>query len=490
VRIAASKDWPLPLSSLRETPPAPRTPRSLHPPRSPRPLPLSRPRQRPCSLIGHRFSGGPASRHPFIPVIAFQRDSNPTHPSCAPNGSTPIDLAVLRDRDTTASWASSTTTDERIYDRQNWRADVSVLTKSDDQPIEWIKYSAYGVPTSYALADFDRDGDIDAADDTAFYAAVGGGPGNPDVDFDGDSGTDYDLDAFDESHAAASTGGRGVQSRSATANRAGYAGYQWDPVVKLNHVRHRVYNPEMGRWTRRDPLGYVDRMSTYKYSINNPLFHTDPLGLACSPNSPPPPPTSDDCGDSLIVTCSSDSRFGAFIFEQIANLHARGCPPSVKCDDCASPGVTNPNDGGGSNICINTKRRLIPDLPNDSPFQPSPPDPCAALAHELVHAEQICDRHEDGDANCESTPTDCLHSELEAYALTDAWCSIASDRAACLCRSACDSCRQHFQPDRPSMDDTKCMDTCLEIVEHYVNMTYIGRRRSKNMIGSVVFAEH
>jgi RHS repeat-associated protein len=193
-----------------------------------------------------------------------------------------IDLVVLRDRDTTASWASSTTTatDERIYYCQNWRADVSVITKSNGQPVEWIKYSAYGVPTSYALADFDRDGDIDAADETAFYAAVGGsGTGNPDVDFDGDSGTDFDVSAFGESHAASSTGGRGVQSRPLTANRIGYAGYQWDPIVKVNHVRHRVYNPEMGRWTRRDPLGNPDGPNSHEYVLSMAVSAKDPDGL-------------------------------------------------------------------------------------------------------------------------------------------------------------------------------------------------------------------
>jgi hypothetical protein len=50
-----------------------------------------------------------------------------------------------------------------------------------------------------------------------------------------------------DSYAAPNTGGRGVQSRSLAARRAGNSGSQWDPVIKQNHVTHRVYNPKMGR---------------------------------------------------------------------------------------------------------------------------------------------------------------------------------------------------------------------------------------------------
>jgi len=43
-------------------------------------------------------------------------------------------------------------------------------------------------------------------------------------------------------------------------------------------VRHRVYVPEMGRWTRRDPIGYVDGVGLYEYVNNNAVRMTDPSG--------------------------------------------------------------------------------------------------------------------------------------------------------------------------------------------------------------------
>jgi hypothetical protein len=44
------------------------------------------------------------------------------------------------------------------------------------------------------------------------------------------------------------------------------------------HVRHRVYLPESGRWSRRDPLGYVDGMGLYEYVKSSSILHRDPSG--------------------------------------------------------------------------------------------------------------------------------------------------------------------------------------------------------------------
>jgi RHS repeat-associated protein len=74
-----------------------------------------------------------------------------------------------------------------------------------------------------------------------------------------------------------------------TAIRVGYAGYQWDGSVNndrtvsgamagLYHVRHRVYDPELGRWTRRDPLGYVDGLNPNEYVGGRVVVGVDPTG--------------------------------------------------------------------------------------------------------------------------------------------------------------------------------------------------------------------
>jgi RHS repeat-associated protein len=206
-------------------------------------------------------------------------------------GSSYIDSIVLRDKDANTNWCDSSdgVLEDRIYYCQNWRADVSVIVGTDGTPIEWIKYSAYGVPSSFALGDFDLSGKIDSGDDTAYKS----GSYRTDMNFDGDTDKDDDT-AFYASYNAASTGGFGVLSRSLTGNRIGYAGYQWDPVIGSYHVRHRVYNPGLGRWLQRDPLGislFTSRLrqrepvgdhegpNSYAYVKSGPLLARDPSGL-------------------------------------------------------------------------------------------------------------------------------------------------------------------------------------------------------------------
>jgi YD repeat-containing protein len=79
-------------------------------------------------------------------------------------GSSYIDSVVLRDKDGNTAWTSAAdgTLEDRIYYCQNWRNDVSVLVKPDSgnglEIVEWIKYSAYGVPYCIAAADYNRSG--------------------------------------------------------------------------------------------------------------------------------------------------------------------------------------------------------------------------------------------------------------------------------------------------------------------------------------------
>ena len=159
--------------------------------------------------------------------------------------------------------------------------------------VERARYSAYGIPTAFPAGDTDSDGDWDATD----AADIGSNytPGSAyavrrDTDLDGD------VDAADITHANSITGGyqtlgRDVLTSHSVNNRRGYAGYEHAPDFAgadrhLFHVRHRVYDAELGRWTRRDPLGYVDGPSAYCYGLLTPVTHVDPFGLdVCNPKT-------------------------------------------------------------------------------------------------------------------------------------------------------------------------------------------------------------
>ncbi|MFN0131891.1 MAG: RHS repeat-associated core domain-containing protein [Phycisphaerales bacterium] len=184
---------------------------------------------------------------------------------------------VYRDRDNNTAWTSAAdgTLEQRRYLCHNWRSDVSAVVTSGGALAECMKYSSYGVPFGLPAGDTDSDGDWDATD----AAAIGGAYTIlEDVELDGD------VDAADATAAnGAKSGyyntGRGILS--AISIRKGYAGYERAAELLGTkwHVRHRVLDSELGRWTRRDPLGYVDGTGLFQYTAN-PHTHIDSFGLS------------------------------------------------------------------------------------------------------------------------------------------------------------------------------------------------------------------
>jgi RHS repeat-associated protein len=198
-------------------------------------------------------------------------------------GSSYIDDVILRDRDANTAWheEADSTREERRYYCQNWRADVVALLTDTGKMVEWVKYSSYGVPFALPAGDTDSDGDFDSTD----LGNIGGTYDvREDVNLDGTVDTPDAQDALVINNGYV-TLGRGVLSNPVTANRKGYAGYEYDPTFEgasrhLYHVRHRVYDADVGRWTRRDPLGYVDGMSLYEYVSSLPIPYSDLAGLS------------------------------------------------------------------------------------------------------------------------------------------------------------------------------------------------------------------
>jgi len=187
-----------------------------------------------------------------------------------------IDSVMLRDRDYSTAWtaAADSTLEERMWYGQNWRADVALVMNSYGRPLEKVKYSAYGVAMEMTNLDYNADGVIDPDDGADFIGA----PYDWDLDGDVDN-ADRSGFATDSSTYAGVVPSRGQVSLASIGNRKGYAGYEFDGLVERYHVRHRVYVPEIGRWTRRDPIGYVDGVGLYEYVQCAPVVHVDPTGL-------------------------------------------------------------------------------------------------------------------------------------------------------------------------------------------------------------------
>ncbi len=59
----------------------------------------------------------------------------------------------------------------------------------------------------------------------------------------------------------------------------GFQGRQVDEETGLVYLRHRYYDPRMGRFLQRDPMGYVDGFNLYEFAGGSPVNWGDPLGL-------------------------------------------------------------------------------------------------------------------------------------------------------------------------------------------------------------------
>ena len=70
----------------------------------------------------------------------------------------------------------------------------------------------------------------------------------------------------------------------------GFAGGLYDADTGLVHFGARDYDPVIGRWTTRDPLGFAGGdTNLYGYVLQDPVDLTDPVGLATGEYPPPPP---------------------------------------------------------------------------------------------------------------------------------------------------------------------------------------------------------
>jgi RHS repeat-associated protein len=69
-----------------------------------------------------------------------------------------------------------------------------------------------------------------------------------------------------------------------TKNKFRFTGQALDPGTGLYYLRARYYDPSVGRFISRDPVGGLSRVplsnNRYAYTLNNPLHFVDPSGYA------------------------------------------------------------------------------------------------------------------------------------------------------------------------------------------------------------------
>ena len=124
-----------------------------------------------------------------------------------------------------------------------------------------------------------------------------------------------------------------TRSASSYDNAVLYCGYFFDNETGLYCVRYRFYDPPLGRWLQRDPIGYIDSANTYLFAQSAPLHHCDWSGAAPA-STARMPPTSVDYG--LVSISKEGKRYDAASdsledssWDQIAPGTPKQCPSGL-----------------------------------------------------------------------------------------------------------------------------------------------------------------
>ncbi len=195
-----------------------------------------------------------------------------------------IDDAVLRRTDTNNDGDFVDEGDRQDYLLTDAQFSVVAVADRVGRLQERVVYDAYGMARHVWPGDVNGDGGVDGDDLDEISDRLGESIGDtdyvPEADLnrDGQITTQDLLLALGWSGRAALAPGR-VSDPDGPDNFAGFCGYIYNPEVGLYTVRFRHYDPWLGRWVRRDPLGYVDGMSLYEYVGSMPTFYLDPCGL-------------------------------------------------------------------------------------------------------------------------------------------------------------------------------------------------------------------
>lgn len=110
----------------------------------------------------------------------------------------------------------------------------------------------------------------------------------------------------------------------------------------LTYFGRRYYDPEIGKWTTPDPLGYIDSSNVYCFVRNRPLKYIDPDGRAVSDAVDYDPNVSN--GSWLPCWSNSLSTLGNYVgknYEHIANFVTQ--PIRYTYDDNDNPIHVNNN---------------------------------------------------------------------------------------------------------------------------------------------------
>ncbi len=89
--------------------------------------------------------------------------------------------------------------------------------------------------------------------------------------------------------------GKSTEMGSGTLTDFAFTGHHFDRASNLSLAWWRAYDPQLGRWLSKDPLGLAGGVNLYGYVANDPINLIDPDGRQYR-DLPPLPPSTHICG--------------------------------------------------------------------------------------------------------------------------------------------------------------------------------------------------
>src|SRR5690606_26094028 len=146
--------------------------------------------------------------------------------------------------------------------------------------VEWVKYSAYGVPFGLPRGDTDSDGDCDETDQDSIDTWSSGYDVRFDLNLDGD------IEESESTLASPASAGRSIASLIRNVKALNGSPYEYDKLT----MRYRHLYARLGLWASRDPLGLRAGTGLYQAMGSNPTTYADSYGLYQQKLPPDPSP--------------------------------------------------------------------------------------------------------------------------------------------------------------------------------------------------------
>jgi RHS repeat-associated protein len=169
----------------------------------------------------------------------------------------PFSRRIEKKQAVTKNSTTKTTTWTYIYDGD----DIALEIMTDSASATTKTFYTHGQSIDEHLA-LERNGQF------YFYHADGLGSVTGITDANRNTIQRYGYDSFGK-----------ITPQTNFQNSYTYTGREWDKETALYYYRARYYDPSIGRFISRDPIGFEGGINLYAYVQNNPVNWIDPWGL-------------------------------------------------------------------------------------------------------------------------------------------------------------------------------------------------------------------